>query len=74
VSENGRKIGSSAQTSLSLAGTIHGDHLTMAFTERGTRRATGKFVLQIEENATMRGRFASTAAQPSGIVEARRLP
>ena len=69
VSENGRRIGSSAQTSISVAGTIHGERLTLAFTERGTRRETeGKFVLLLEGNATMRGRFSSTAAQPSGIV------
>ena len=74
VSENGRRIGSRAQASISVAGTIHGDRLMLAFTERGTRHATGKFVLLLEGNADMRGRFASTAAQPSGIVEAHRLP
>ncbi len=74
VSENGYTIGSSSQTSISVVGTIHAERLTLAFTERGTRRASGKFVLLLEGNATMRGRFASTASQPSGIVEARRLP
>ena len=75
VSENGRTIGSSAQTTVLVAGTIQGDRLTLAFTERGTRGATeGKFVLLLEGNAAMRGRFASTAAQPSGIVEALRRP
>jgi hypothetical protein len=74
VSENGRRIRSRAQ-SISVAGTIHGERLTLAFTERGTQRAIeGKFVLLLEGHAAMRGRFASTAAQPSGIVEARRLP
>jgi len=74
VFENGRRIGSRAQ-SISVAGTIHGERLTLAFKERGTQRAIeGKFVLLLEGNAAMRGRFASTAAQPSGLVEASRLP
>ena len=73
VSENGRRIGSRAQ-SISVAGTINGERLTLAFKERGTQRAIqGKFVLMLEGDAVMRGRFASTAAQPSGIVEASRL-
>ena len=74
VSENGRRIGSRAQ-SISVAGTIYDERLTLAFKERGTQRAIeGKFVLVLEGNAAMRGRFASTATQPSGLVEARRLP
>jgi len=75
VTENGRGIRVRAQTSISVAGVINGERLTLAFTELGTRRATeGKFVLLLEGNETMRGRFSSTAAQSSGIVEARRLP
>jgi hypothetical protein len=73
VSENGRAIGSRAQTSISVAGTIHGEHLTLAFTELGASRAAeGKFVLVLEGHATMRGRFSRTAAPPSGLVEASR--
>jgi cytoskeletal protein RodZ len=73
VSENDRSMGSSAPTSMSVAGTIQSERLTLAFRERGRQRATGKFVLLLEGDTAMRGRFSSTAAQPSGIVEARRL-
>jgi transcriptional regulator with XRE-family HTH domain len=75
LSEDDRLIGSSARTAISVAGTIHSERLTLTFTERGTHRATeGKLVLLVDGNGTMRGRFSSSAASPSGIVEARRLP
>lgn len=74
VTENGDGIGSRAQTPIRVAGTIDGDRLTLVFTEEGTRRTTeGKFVLLLDEDGTLRGRFSSTAAQSSGTVEARRV-
>ena len=73
VSENDRSMRSSAPTSMSVAGTIQSERLTLAFRERGPQRANGKFVLVLEGDAAMRGRFSSTAAHPSGIVDAQRL-
>ena len=74
VTENGDGLGSRAQTPIRVAGTIDGDRLTLVFTEEGTRRTTeGKFVLLLDEDGTLRGRFSSTAAQSSGTVEARRV-
>jgi hypothetical protein len=74
VAENGDAIGSEAQTPISVSGTIAGRRLTLSFLERGAPRATqGKFVLLLQADGTMRGRFSSTAAQSSGLVEARRV-
>ncbi len=73
ITENGNDIDPSGQTPLSLSGTIAGDRLTLNFVERGARRATrGKFVLILDEAGRLRGRFSSTAAQSSGLVEADR--
>jgi hypothetical protein len=72
ITENGKAIGSPAQTPITLEGTIKGDRLTLTFTEKGTQRdSQGKFVLLADEG-TLRGRFSSTAAQSSGTVEAHR--
>ena len=72
IAENGKPIGSPAQTPITLDGTIKGDRLTLTFTEKGTQRdSQGKFVLLADEG-TLRGRFSSTAAQSSGTVEAHR--
>ena len=74
VAENGNPIRKRAQTPLSVNGTINGDRLTLNFVERGARRPSrGKFVLQLDDGETLRGRFSSTAARSSGIVEAHRL-
>jgi transcriptional regulator with XRE-family HTH domain len=73
VTENGDDIGSRAETPIVVAGVIDGDRLTLTFNERGARRPTqGKFVLLLDEDGTLRGRFSSTAAQSSGTVEAHR--
>ena len=75
VAENGTPINKRAQTPLSVSGTINGDRLTLNFVERGRRRPSrGKFVLLVDEGDSLRGRFSSTAARSSGIVEAHRLP
>jgi hypothetical protein len=73
ITENDNNINPRAQTPLSLSGTIAGDRLTLNFVERGARRPTrGKFVLVLDDAGRLRGRFSSTAAQSSGLVEANR--
>ena len=73
TAENGRSIPAQSQTPISVRGIIDGDRLTLSFSERGHRRTTdGKFLLYVNEDGTMRGRFSSTAARSSGTVEAKR--
>ena len=75
ITENGTDIDPSGQTPLSLSGIIAGDRLTLNFVERGELRSTqGKFVLILDEAGKLRGRFSSSAAQSSGLVEADRVP
>ncbi len=75
ITENGSEISPRGQTPLTISGTISGDRLTLNFVERGTRRSTqGKFVLILDEAGRLRGRFSSSAAQSSGLVEADRVP
>lgn len=75
VAENGIPINKRAQTPLSVSGTINGDRVTLNFVERGARRPSrGKFVLLLDDRDSLRGRFSSTAARSSGIVEAHRVP
>ena len=74
ISENGNGIGPRAQTPVKVSGIIEGDRLTLNFVEEGTRRQTqGKFVLLVDDEKTMSGRFSSDAAQSSGRVEAHRV-
>ena len=64
ITENGSGIGPRAQTPVTVSGTIAGDRLTLNFVERGTQRPTqGKFVLLVDEEGALRGRFSSNAAQ-----------
>ena len=73
TTENDNDINPQGQTPLSLSGTIAGDRLTLNFVERGARRPTrGKFVLVLDDAGRLRGRFSSSAAQSSGLVEAYR--
>ena len=75
ITENGTDIYPSNQTPLSLSGSIAGDRLTLNFVERGELRSTqGKFVLILDEAGKLRGRFSSSAAESSGLVEADRVP
>ena len=65
ITENGRMIGSPAQTPISVAGTIDGNRLDAHFFR--TRRAAsdaGKFVLLLDEDGMLRGRFSTNAASP----------
>jgi len=74
ISENGNGIGPRAQTPVKVSGIIEGDRLTLNFVEEGTRRQTqGKFVLIVDDEKTMSGRFSSDAARSSGRVEAHRV-
>jgi cytoskeletal protein RodZ len=73
ISENSDDMNPSGQTLLTLSGTIAGDRLTLNFVERDASRLTrGKFVLILDGAGRLRGRFSSTAAQSSGLVEADR--
>ena len=73
ITENGAAIAAQAQTPISMAGTIAGDRVTLTLTEDGTKRQSqGKFVLLVDGEA-LRGRFSSTAAQSSGLVEGHRV-
>jgi cytoskeletal protein RodZ len=73
TTENGDAIGSTAQTPITIAGTLDGRRLTLTFTERGTEREShGKMILDVYEDGVLRGRFSSNAAQSSGTAEARR--
>ena len=74
MSENARRIGSRARTTISVNGTIDGDRLQLRFTEHGVRRTTGgTFDLTVDPNGKLHGRFASNAANSSGTVEAERM-
>ena len=71
--ENGKQIVDYAQTPIVVNGTIEGSRLILTFTERGRRRESGgKMILEVHEDGVLRGRFASSAARSTGLVEARR--
>jgi transcriptional regulator with XRE-family HTH domain len=71
--ENGREIGQSAQTPISVQGSLDGRRLTLTFTEVGRQRESGgKMILDVNEDGVLRGRFSSSAARSSGTAEARR--
>ena len=73
VARNGSAVTSESQTPMTISGTIAGQRLTLNFIERDAASATqGKFVLLLQEDGTMRGRFSSTATPASALVEARR--
>jgi cytoskeletal protein RodZ len=73
VAENDKELGGRAQTRITLQGSLEGNQLTLAFTERGARRPTrGKFSLILDESGGMKGQFSSSAAKSAGSVEARR--
>jgi hypothetical protein len=73
VDRNGSAASSESQTQMTISGTIAGQRLTLNFIERDAAAAAqGKFVLLLQEDGTMRGRFSSTATPSSALVEARR--
>ena len=74
VSENARSIRSRARTPISVNGTVEGDRVRLRFTEHGARRASGgTFDLVLAPDGKLHGRFASTAANSSGTVDAKRI-
>jgi transcriptional regulator with XRE-family HTH domain len=71
--ENGRDIGQSAQTPISVQGSVDGKRLTLTFIETGRQRESGgKMILDVNDDGVLRGRFSSSAARSSGTAEARR--
>jgi penicillin-binding protein 1A len=72
--ENGRPIPLSAQTPITLSGTVEGRTARLLFTERGLRRTTqGSFRLKVAPRGeTLAGTFASSAADTSGPALGRR--
>lgn len=70
ISEDEQAIGATARTPITFEGTLNDDRLELTFTEQGRRRVTvGKLVLARHSENAMQGRFSSTAAQSSGVVE-----
>jgi penicillin-binding protein 1A len=72
--ENGRPIPRSAQTPITLSGTLTGRTARILFTERGLRRTTqGSFRFKVAPTGeTLAGSFASGAADTSGPALGRR--
>lgn len=72
--ENGRTIGTRARRPISVDGTLEEGRLALTFTEQGVRRTShGSFEMQLAEDGSLRGRFASDAAQSSGSARAVRM-
>jgi len=70
----GTKVSETAQTPVTVTGTIAGDRVTLNFIESGTQpEARTKFVLLVDEAGSLRGRFSSSAAPTSGHAEAHRV-
>jgi hypothetical protein len=73
VTEEGRSIGATRQTPITLDGEMAGDRVQLTFTERGRLRPSeGKLVLARASDDVLRGRFSSSAAQSLGVVEIHR--
>jgi hypothetical protein len=72
--ENGRSIPASAQTPITLSGTLEGRTARILFTEHGLRRTTqGSFRFKVAPTGeTLAGTFASGAADTSGPALGRR--
>ena len=74
VAGAGTKVSETARTPVAMTGTIAGDRLTLNFTEVGSQpEARGKIVLFLDEAATLRGRFSSSATPAAGHIEAHRV-
>lgn len=73
ISENGRPLAGAGRTPILVEGMAEDGRVTLTFTERGRRRVSnGRFILQIDEQDVLRGRFSSSAARSTGRAEARR--
>ena len=65
--ENGKLLPVSRQTPIALEGTLTGSRLDLRFTESGVRRTSGGvFVMHVVDERTLRGSFASDAANSRG--------
>ena len=72
--ENGKLIPERSRTSIFIGGIRRGNRLELRFTEHGTARtSTGTFVMDVGDDGTLRGQFASTSANSSGSTIARRV-
>ena len=74
--EDGRTIGASGRTPLTVTGTIEGRKVTLKFTEHGAKRSSsGGFTWTLSgDRTTLRGSFWSNAADTSGRSTAVRMP
>jgi hypothetical protein len=74
VSENGRPLAGEGRTPIFVEGTLNGRRLELTFTERGRRRTSGgTLLLDVAEDGTLRGAFASDAANARGASVARKV-
>ena len=72
--ENGKLIPTRSRTPIVVEGIRRGNRLELRFTEHGTERtSTGTFVMDVDDDGTLRGQFASTSANSSGSTIARRI-
>ena len=66
-SENGKPLQARRRTPIAVEGHLDGEQLVLNFTERGAARTSaGRFVLQMADDGSLRGRFTSNAAGSSG--------
>ncbi|MFL6293609.1 MAG: PBP1A family penicillin-binding protein [Thermoanaerobaculia bacterium] len=74
--EDGRTLGSSGRTPITVTGKIDGRKVTLSFTEHGAKRSTsGGFTWTLSADRTqLRGSFWSTAADTRGRSTAVRMP
>jgi penicillin-binding protein 1A len=75
LSENGRPIAGAARTAIELDGRVHGNEVTLAFREQGTRRTSGgTFRFSVSPDSRgLGGTFDSDAADTSGSAVATRV-
>jgi penicillin-binding protein 1A len=73
--EDGRSLPAGARTPISVYGTVHGESVTLEFTEQGARRtSSGVFHWRLSpDGSALRGDFTSSAAATRGPSIARRL-
>ena len=73
--EDGRTIGSSGRSPITVTGKIEGRKVTLSFTEHGAKRSTnGGFSWTLSADRTeLRGSFWSTAADTKGRSTAVRM-
>jgi hypothetical protein len=73
VTENGQAVDESDQVTLKVAGGIARDRLTLTFTEHSINHiGYGRYVLILQNDGTLLGRFASDVPRVGGTVAAAR--